>query len=140
MGKAGADLVSQAAKKKGRPPGRMNGITRRNILHVQNMFQEHAEEALETMLGIMRDEEVDPAVRLKAGNDILNRGFGTPVSTQVIMQLNESESKTPVNPAQIGRASTEELQAVLATLQKFLESESKRVDGTPVMPETYPEP
>ena len=137
MGKE--SLLAQAKRKGGRPPG-MSNVTQRNIRHVQKLFQEHAEEALETMLGIMRDEEADPAVRLKASNDILNRGFGTPVSTQVIMQLNESESKTPVNPAQIGRASTEELQAVLATLQNFLESESKMVDVTPVMPENYPEP
>lgn len=131
MAKAGEDLVSKAAKKKGRPPGRMNGITQRNILHVQRMFQEHGQEALDTMLLIMRDEAVDPPVRLKAANDVLNRGFGTPVSTQIMISLDESDKGSPVNPAQIGRASTDELQAVLATLQNFLESESKMVDVTP---------
>ena len=66
-------------------------------------------------------------------------GFGTPVSTQVIMQLDEKDQVSPVSGAQIGVASTDELQSVLSTLQRFLESESKTVDVTPVvMPEGYP--
>jgi HEAT repeat protein len=133
MGKAGSELVNAAKRKPGRPPGtgKMTGITQRNILHVQKLFQEHGQEALDTILAIMRDEAVDPPVRLKAANDVLNRGFGTAVSTQVVMQITDDENKTPVNPQQIGRASTEELQAVLATLQQFLEAESKMVDVTP---------
>lgn len=116
----------------------MHGITQRNVRYVQKMFQEHAQEAMETMLEIMRDEEADHAVRLKASNDILNRGFGTPVSTQVIMQLDEKDKGSAVSGAQIGQASTDELQSVLATLQRYLESESKMVDVTPIMPEGYP--
>jgi hypothetical protein len=125
---------SELAKKKpGRPPGSggMHSVTKRNVMHVQRMFQEHAEEALETLVSIMRDDGADHAVRVRAANDVLNRAYGTPVSTQVVMQLSDDENKTPVNPTQIGRASTEELQAVLATLQNFLEAESKMVDVTP---------
>jgi len=136
MGKE--SLISQAKKKGGRPPG-LASVTQRNVRYVQKMFQEHAQEAMETMLEIMRDEEADHAVRLKASNDILNRGFGTPVSTQVIMQLDEKDKGSAVSGAQIGQASTDELQSVLATLQRYLEAESKTVDVTPVMPDGYPE-
>lgn len=123
-------LLAAAKKKGGRPPG-MTNVTQRNIRHVQKLFQEHAQEALETMLMIMRDEGADASVRLKASNDILNRGFGTPVSTQVVMQLTEGEEKPLVNAQQIGVASTEDLQAVLATLSRYLEAEAKMVDVTP---------
>jgi hypothetical protein len=133
MPMASKELIEGASKKRGRPPGSkgMHGVTKRNVQHVQKLFQEHGQEALDVMLSIMRDEAVDPPVRLKAANDVLKRGFGTAVSTQVVMQITESENQSPVNPAQIGRASTDELQAVLATLQQFLESESKMVDVTP---------
>lgn len=133
MPMASKALVEKASKKVGRPPGSkgMHGVTKRNVQHVQRLFQEHGQEALDVMLKIMRDESIDPPVRLRAANDVLNRGFGTAVSTQVVMQLTESENQSAVNPLQIGRASTDELQAVLATLQNFLESESKMVDVTP---------
>ena len=131
-------LHAAVKKKPGRPPG-LTHVTQRNVRYVQKLFQEHAQEAMDVMLGIMRDDEADHAVKLKAANDILNRGFGTPVSTQVIMQLDEKDQVSPVSGAQIGVASTDELQSVLSTLQRFLESESKTVDVTPVvMPEGYP--
>lgn len=133
MPMASKALIESAAKKKGRPPGTtgLHGVTKRNVQHVQKLFQEHGQEALDVMLSIMRDESIDPPVRLKAANDVLNRGFGTAVSTQVVMQITDGENQSAVNPMQIGRASTDELQAVLATLQNFLESESKMVDVTP---------
>ena len=131
--KAKSEIVEAAAKKRGRPPGYagMSSITKRNYRYVQKMFQEHEQQAMEVMVEIMQDVTVDPPVRLKAANDILNRARGTPVSTSVVISMDESEERSNVNPAQIGRASTEELQAVLATLQNFLESESKMVDVTP---------
>lgn len=132
--KAKAEIVEGAAKKRGRPagPAGLSSITKRNYRHVQKMFQEHEQRALEVMVEIMQDDGVDPPVRLKAANDILNRARGTPVSTSVVISLEEGENQSAVNPMQIGRASTDELQAVLATLQNFLESESKMVDVTPI--------
>jgi len=91
--------ANEAAKRKpGRPPG-PSSVTRRNVLAAQRMFQQYAEEAMMTMVEIMRDEDADHAVRLKAANDIQNRAYGTPVNTQVQHKIIEDETGSPVNTA-----------------------------------------
>ena len=127
----------------GRPKG-TTGIpqkmTKRGVVAARKMALVYAEEALEKIVDIMRDEEADHAVQLKAANDVLNRAYGTPVSMQIVEKIeSDANNGSNVNPAQIGQASTDELQSVLATLQRYLEAESKTVDVTPIMPDGYPE-
>jgi len=119
-----------SGKKVGRPLGQQ-GPTRRNIRKVQEMFQEHGQEALDTMLVIMRDESADKAVRLKAANDILNRGFGTPVSTQIVEKIITDERQSPISPAAISAAGTSELMALADALGRFVSQEALTLDVTP---------
>lgn len=133
-------LSEQAKKKPGRPPGR-SGVTMRNIRMVQKMYAEHAQEALDTYLEVMRDPDVEPAVRIKAAKDITDRAFGTPVSTKVVEQTLVDNRESPVNAAQISDAATEELQVLANVLTKYLQESSDAksvIDVTPELPENYP--
>jgi len=133
-----AAATKEAKRKPGRPPGPAK-VTRRNVLAAQKMFQEYAEEAMLTMVEIMRDEDADHAVRLKAANDIQNRAYGTPVNTQVQHKIIEDETGSPVNTAAISSSGTKELETLAQTLARFVEQEKNTLDVTPEMPEGYPE-
>lgn len=129
----------EAAKKKpGRPPGPAT-TTRRNVMAAQRMFQAYAEEAMLTMVEIMRDEEADHAVRLKAANDIQNRAYGTPVTTQVQHKIISDETGSPISTAAISAAGSKELEMLALTLARFVESEKNTLDITPDMPPEYPD-
>lgn len=131
--------ATEAAKRKaGRPPGPAK-VTRRNVLAAQKMFQQYAEEAMLTMVAIMRDEDADHAVRLKAANDIQNRAYGTPVSTQVQHKIIEDETGSPVNTQALTSAATKELEQLAMVLARFVEQEKNTLDITPQMPEDYPD-
>jgi hypothetical protein len=125
-------------KKPGRPPGPAQ-TTRRNILAAQKMFQAYAEEAMLKIVDIMRDEDADHAVRLKAANDLLNRAYGTPVSTQVQHKIIEDERDTPINIAALTGAATRDLEQLAQTLARFIESERATIDVTPELPDDYPQ-
>ena len=102
---------------------------------MQKMFQEHEQEALETMLGIMRDPEADHAVRLKAANDVLNRARGTPLSASVVMTLDEAQDGgASVSAAALSAASTPELLALAEALAKYVDANPTPdvIDVTPV--------
>lgn len=134
--------VEEAAKRKpGRPPGTggPQAVTRRNILAAQKMFQAYAEEAMLKIVDIMRDEDADHAVRLKAANDLLNRAYGTPVSTQVQHKIIEDERDTPINIAALTGAATRDLEQLAQTLARFIESERATIDVTPELPDDYPQ-
>ena len=126
--------ANETAKSKGgRPPGPAK-TTRRNIMAAQRLFQAHAQEALETMIGIMRDPEAEPAVRLKAANDVLNRAYGTPVSTTVQVQISEEEREAIIDSSMIAAASTPELLALAEALSRYVDSNpvGDVVDVTPI--------
>ena len=130
--------ANEAARKKaGRPPG-PSSVTRRNVLNAQKMFQQYAEEAMLTMVEIMRDEDADHAVRLKAANDIQNRAYGTPVSTQVQHKIIEDETGSPVSTTAISAAGTSELLKLAKALSRYVEDKDNIVDVTPQMPDDYP--
>jgi hypothetical protein len=131
--------ANEAARKMpGRPPG-PSSVTRRNVLNAQRMFQEYAEEAMLTMVEIMRDPDADHAVRLKAANDIQNRAYGTPVTTQVQHKIISDESGSPISTAAISAAGSKELEMLALTLARFVESEKNTLDVTPDMPPDYPD-
>ena len=129
--------MAAAKSKGGRPPGPAT-TTRRNVLAAQRMFQGFAKEALDTMVAIMRDEDADIAVRLKASNDILNRAYGTPVSVQVQEKIITDERESPISTGAISTAGTRDLEQLAATLARFIEAERATIDVTPAMPPEYP--
>jgi hypothetical protein len=124
-------------RKPGRPPGPAQ-TTRRNILAAQKMFQAYAEEAMLKIVDIMRDDDADHAVRLKAANDLLNRAYGTPVSTQVQHKIIEDDRESPINPQALTGAATRDLEQLAQTLARFIESERNTIEVNPEMPENYP--
>lgn len=91
------------------------------------------------MVAIMRDEDADIAVRLKASNDILNRAYGTPVSVQVQEKIITDERESPISTGAISTAGTRDLEQLAATLARFIEAERATIDVTPAMPEGYPD-
>ena len=106
--------------------------TKMNIIKANKLFLEYAEEALHVMVEIMRDEENDASVRLKAANDIHNRAFGTPVNTSVQHQIREqAASGTGLSEEAVLSASSDELRALADQLSKFVEAEENLVDITP---------
>jgi len=128
--------------KMGRPKG-TTGIpqkmTKAGVVAMRKKAMEYAEEALQTMVAIMRDEENDAAVRLKASNDVLNRAYGTPVSTQIQHKIIEDERGSPISTGAISTAGTKDLEQLAAVLARFIEAERNTLDVTPAMPDGYPE-
>ena len=131
----------KAKRKPGRPPGTggPQAVTRRNIRMVQKMYAEHAQEALNTYLEIMRDPEVEPAVRIRAAKDITDRAFGTPVSTQIVEKTINDERSSPVSGEAISAAGTAELAQLAQALSRYVEDKENTIDITPELPENYPE-
>jgi hypothetical protein len=106
--------------------------TKMNIVKANKLFLEYAEEALHVMVEIMRDEENDASVRLKAANDIHNRAFGTPVNTSVQHQIREQAGAgTGLSEAAMLSASSDELRALADQLSKYVDAEENMVDITP---------
>ena len=141
--KKALDKVSGGPKKNkgGRPPGPSgpNQVTRRNVMWAQKLFQQYSEEALETIVAVMRDPENDAAVRLKASNDILNRSFGTPVNITVQEQINSTaDDKPAISLSAISGSSTGDLMALAKALEKYVGDKDNTIDVTPDMPDGYP--
>jgi phosphate uptake regulator len=130
-------LATKAKSKGGRPPG-LAGVTQRNIRMVQKLYAEHAQEALDTYLEVMRNPDNDPAVRIRAAKDITDRAFGTPVSTQVVEKLISDDRESPINPQALTGAATRDLEQLAQTLARFIESERNTIEVNPEMPENYP--
>lgn len=128
--------------KMGRPKG-TTGIpqkmTKTGVIALRKKAMVHAEEALETIVEIMRDTNNDSSVRLKAANDLLSRGFGTPVSMQVVEKIITDERQSPISSGAISTAGTRDLEQLAATLARFIEAERNTLDVTPAMPDGYPD-
>jgi hypothetical protein len=135
------EKLTKNGKKMGRPKGSggPQAVTKRNVIAAQKMFQQYAEEAMLTMVDIMRDEENDAAVRLKAANDIQNRAYGTPVNTQVQHKIIQDETGSAISTTAISSAATSDLEMLAKTLARYVEAEKATIDVTPEMPEDYPE-
>ena len=55
--------------------------------HVRDLARAHTEEAVETLVGVMRDEEAPPAARAAAAIAILDRAWGRPAQMIVSAHL-----------------------------------------------------
>jgi hypothetical protein len=57
---------------------------------VQALARQHTGEAIETLVGIVRDKKAPPAARAMASNSILDRGYGKPAQTMNANIKNDS--------------------------------------------------
>jgi hypothetical protein len=57
---------------------------------VQALARQHTGEAIETLVGIVRDKKAPQAARAMASNSILDRGYGKPAQTMNANIKNDS--------------------------------------------------
>ena len=55
----------------GNPNGRPKAVNK-----LRDLAREHTEEALQTLVGVMRDEKAPAAARVTAAEHVLSRGYG----------------------------------------------------------------
>ena len=58
--------------------------------HIRDAFRSASMEALDVLLGILRDSCARPADRIRAAEIILDRGYGKPVVMEVEAQASDS--------------------------------------------------
>lgn len=78
-------MKGQSGNKAGRP---------KEVSHVRELARQHTEEAIETLVAIMRDEGAPPRARSAAAEALLNRGWGAPTQ-HVEMDVREQHPLTP---------------------------------------------
>ena len=81
-------------------------------------FRQHADEARQTLYGIMTDTEVDPGHRIAAAREILNRGYGTAPSVEIIEKTLKVDLS--FSDARIRQMSNDDLRAALAVMEKLV--------------------
>lgn len=123
----------------GRPKGsggKPQNMTKRSVMAARKAAMEYAQEALEKVVAIMRDPEADVAVQLRAASEVMNRAWGTPVSTTVHMQVTEEDGPS-VSAAALSAASTPELLALAEALSRYVDANpvGDVVDVTPISTE-----
>jgi hypothetical protein len=137
-----SDIAKEAnalAKKKkpGRPKGSggPQSITRRQVQKARELFEPLVQKAYDRLENILNDDDIDPAVHLRAVKEVLDRRYGTPVSTQIVEKTINDERRSPVSDAAISSQDTETLMKLSKMLSDFVEREEKMVDITPDYPE-----
>lgn len=61
--------------------GRKQGSINKVKLELREAAREHSQAALETLVGIMNDDEAPHAARISAANSLLDRGHGKPTQS-----------------------------------------------------------
>lgn len=96
------------------------------------MFLEHAEDALNTLVNLMHGSEED-GVRLRAATEILDRGFGKAVQTQLMRQAaEEGTGQITIDATKLKDADTEKLMGLLGQLNEFLQKEQGEIPAEQV--------
>lgn len=73
----------------GNPSGRP-----RIIMAVRDLAREYADEAVQVLASIMRDDDAPAAARISAATEILNRGFGRPVDQKAMVVMAQQIERT----------------------------------------------
>lgn len=68
----------------GNPTGRP-----RVVMAVRDLAREHAEDAVQVLASIMRDNEAPAAARISAATEILNRGYGRPIDQKAMVVMSQ---------------------------------------------------
>ena len=82
-----------------------------------NLFLEHAREALDTLVEVMRDEHAKPSEKVAAAKEILDRGMGKAVS-RVDMQVNHQHEHV-ISPEALKNLSDDDLQKAISIWQNL---------------------
>jgi hypothetical protein len=82
------------------------------------MARQHTAEVIETLIGIVRDDEADNGHRIQAGKEILNRGWGAAPQTHVVEQ--SMEHKLTMNVDVLRQMSDEEIALYQRMLTRML--------------------
>ena len=126
----------------GRPKGTggtPQAMTKKSVWAARKMAMVYAEEAMDKLVEIMRDDDADRSVQRQAANDLLNRAFGTAPSYQIVEKTINDERQSPLSDAAISDADTAYLQNAMIALARFVEQEKNTLDVTPEMPDNYPQ-
>ena len=120
--------------KMGRPPGTggtPQKMTKKGVWAARKMALVYAEEAIDKLVEIMRDQDADRSVQRQAANDLLNRAFGTAPSYQIVEKTITDERQSPVDMGALTQQDTETLVKLSRLLSDFVERESNMIDVTP---------
>lgn len=127
--------VMEAKRPVGRPPGKPT-VKHQHTLTVrraaQKLFLQHAEEARDVLLEIMRDVTAEPPVRLKAANDILDRALGKPTQQHNVSSENEGQT---VNLTVLQGMPEHEVRMLLDAVTRLNQSNGEGPDVIDVTPE-----
>lgn len=85
---------------------------------VYEAFRAHADEVREMLIGFVRNEDIDPGHRIAAGREILNRGFGTAPSVEIVEKTFKVD--LTISDEKLKQLSNDELHATLAVLQRVI--------------------
>lgn len=66
----------------GNPSGRP-----RIVLAIRDLARAHTEAAIDTLAEIMQDPDAHAAARISAASELLNRGYGRPVDSRVLLSM-----------------------------------------------------
>lgn len=73
----------------GNPSGRP-----RVVMAVRDLARQYADEAIEVLADIMRDEKLPAAARISAITELLNRGYGRPVDQKAMLVLGQQVERS----------------------------------------------
>ena len=122
-----------AKPKRGRPKGSTgpHAITKRQVQKARELFEPLVQKAYDRIEQILDDDDVDPAVHLRAVKEVLDRRYGTPESTSRVEKIIKDERGSPIDAEAISAQDTDTLMRLSKMLEKFVERESKMIDVTP---------
>lgn len=78
----------------GRPLGSVNKATKEHKTTLSELARSHSEEALETLVDVMRNGQSDSA-RMAAATAILDRGYGKPTK-EIIASMSSVDRPTKI--------------------------------------------
>ena len=131
------DIAKEANELAKRSPGRPKGsggpqaITKRQVQKARELFEPLVKKAYDRIEAILDNDEIDPAVHLRAAKEVLDRRFGTPESTSRIEKIIKDERGSPIDDDAIRNADTEYLTQAMAALERFIMNEKNTIDVTP---------
>ena len=94
------------------------GMTHRARRATHELFEQHVHEALDTLLGVMRDDEAPPADRIKAAREIIGRARGAIPSYTVVEADIAHRHTIGVDQQKLADMSDEELRALEQALAR----------------------
>jgi hypothetical protein len=113
-----AELIYRGIRK----PGRNVQIAKM----AQEIFLEHVNKAVQTLVDVLDDEESKPGERIAAAKEILDRGLGKPVS-KIDMQVNHQHEHV-ISAEMLENMSDDKLQEAINLLQNLMPD---TIDVTP---------